>query len=247
MKHYQIGLALALMLYTGIGYTAEKKYTYDGCEMRKSTYDWFKSENGISYDYDIDLYANKFSERSRTYCKIDKDYSSDIVGSYAKNVIQEGNYKGIDYRLHDDGSGSMQGDPYENIFELIVHHEWSFSCNVDKMKDSHFCTVSKGSTKAILGILRTDTGRQSAVVGGGSAYPGSRAIIRVDDNEPIYGDEHAFTEAQTLEVIKQMKTGKKVRVRYYDWPYNSAKEDEFPIYAFTEALELRDWLVENIK
>jgi hypothetical protein len=144
----------------------------------------------------------------------------------------EGVWRGLKYRLYSDRSASFDASPDGLTCE--------FSCRVDQMDDQRSCTLVGGSGRGreapYLLILWGDgwTGPAVSVAHGQQGYPQTEELLRVDQNAAFAIDEDSlFSGQRASSIINQLKRGERVRLRYYDWPYNYSHDSELSLKGFT--------------
>jgi hypothetical protein len=81
-------------------------------------------------------------------------------------------------------------------------------------------------------------GPSVAVAHGEEGYPGTDEMLRVDQNQAYsVNEEMLFRGQQANVILGQMKRGKVVRLRYYDWPYNYAQDSLVDLDGFAAVWE----------
>lgn len=160
--------------------------------------------------------------------------------------IEEGIYKGVKYRIYySDGSGSVQGLP-ANTLDYVgdnIGTNWSIQCKLDKMDDTHWCSLDRGDLR--VGIWKDGTPFVSV---GSSHYPNSMIAVRVDKNKPISASEKTgFTKAQSAEIIEQLKKGSSILTRYQEWPYQRNKDTSIDLFGFPQAWEILQKIYSSVK
>ncbi|WP_162888215.1 hypothetical protein [Sphingomonas mesophila] len=90
------------------------------------------------------------------------------------------------------------------------------------------------------------TGPAVSVSHGESGYPGSEELIRVDRNSAFSIDEDSLFHGQRANaILEQLKRGKIVRLRYYDWPYNGSHDSSVDLQGFPAIWEAVTTLRKN--
>lgn len=107
--------------------------------------------------------------------------------------------------------------------------DWYPVCNKDRFNGSKICTLSKDT---VLVMLRDGS---YAVSVGKQHFPRSKSAIKIDNNATIYGDEGISQSPN--KVIEQLKKGKKVFIRYQEWPYEYNRDSEIDLAGFSEKFE----------
>jgi hypothetical protein len=148
----------------------------------------------------------------------------------------EGEWRDLKYRLHSDHSAYFEAAP--------GGLSWEFSCRIDQMDDQRSCSLIAGSNRGreapYLLVLWGDgwTGPAVSVAHGQQAYPQTEELLRVDRNAAFSIDaDSLFSGQRALAIISQLKRGERVRLRYYDWPYNYSHDSDLPLKGFTAVWE----------
>lgn len=107
--------------------------------------------------------------------------------------------------------------------------DWYPVCNKDRFNGSKICTISKDT------VLVTLKDGSYAVSVGKLHFPRSKSAIKIDNNATIYGYEGISQSPN--KVIEQLKKGKKVFIRYQEWPYEHNRDSEIDLTGFPEKFE----------
>lgn len=178
--------------------------------------------------------------------KCDVSFSYKTLKNNERKRIETGILEGVKYRIHfSDGSGTVQGLPTSTLdYDRDKYGtNWSMSCKLDKMDDTHWCSLDREDLR--VGIWKDGTPFVSV---GNSHYPGSNIVVRVDKNEPITASEKTgFTKTQSLEIIGQLKKGSSVLTRYQKWPYQSNKDKSTELFGFLQVWAILQKLHESVE
>ncbi len=143
----------------------------------------------------------------------------------------EGLWRDLKYRLHSDSSASFEAIPNGLT--------WEFSCRVDQIDDQRSCSLVGGAGRGrevpYLLILWGDgwAGPAVSVAHSEQGYPQTEELLRVDKNAAFSVDEDSlFSGQRALTIINQLKRGQRLRLRYYDWPYNYSRDGDLPLNGF---------------
>ena len=126
---------------------------------------------------------------------------------------------------------------------------WHLLCEADFVDDSRSCRIGFNFESGKPGDFWTNVVRANNVyiqVVGGSAYPGSKMILRVDSNSAHQSKEDTPFVAGP-ELLSELRSGSILRTRWYDWPYNSEQDKEQPLKGYSEALDLATKVLGNKK
>lgn len=98
---------------------------------------------------------------------------------------------------------------------LAEASDWVVTKDVDQMTDKVTCSIS--SDRANVTFYRYGDDRPNVSVA--SAYRDPYLTIRVDDNAAINMGNNAYDRQAALsELLPQLEVGKRIRVRYRDYP-----------------------------
>ncbi|MFH0728777.1 MAG: hypothetical protein V2B19_20885 [Pseudomonadota bacterium] len=171
---------------------------------------------------------------------------NEVSFSSNKGRIEEGIYEGVKYRIfYSDGSGSVQGLPMNTLDYVRDKYgtNWSIQCKLDDMDDTHWCSLDREDMR--VGIWKDGTPFVSI---GSSHYPNSKIAVRVDKNKPISTSEKSgFTNAQSAEIIRQLKKGSTVLTRFQEWPYQIDKDKSIDLYGFPQAWVILQKIHNSVK
>ena len=166
--------------------------------------------------------------------------------------FQYGTKDGILYRLSFDKSvpffGLVAGESTITEEHFAVPNSWLVNCSVDPMDDTKSCFVSRekesnGGLKVAVHLHYLADHWQLCV--GQKLFPGKVVQIRTDDH-PLHEVESkggCFSVAASKEIMNEIETGSRVRVRYTEWPRESAVQLEFAEYGFRVALKMAEWRI----
>ncbi len=167
------------------------------------------------------------------------------------NKIEQGVLNGVHYKLYySDGSGTFAGSKNGEVaapgnFEMGA--DWSVACEKDAMTDKKTCTLNRKH----LYITVNSRGHISIfIVGSDEQYPGTRVTVRIDSHQAIHspsGSNGSFTNSQSMEILRQLKSSSKVTTRFEGWPYGNNEDTSFNLNGFPEAYEYIWWAVKRIE
>jgi hypothetical protein len=70
-------------------------------------------------------------------------------------------------------------------------------------------------------------------------FPGKNAMIRVDNSRPIELPRGCVVGSSAARIVKAILAAKRVRTRWYAWPYDTAVDDDYEINSsLADALEI---------
>lgn len=116
---------------------------------------------------------------------------------------------------------------------------WKLRCKADAMEDTRSCTILFQLTLYKNGDFLTIV-REGGIVSFsvvGNKYPGSLQIIRVDSNESLRADADDFFFGNE-NLLAQIRAGKVIKTRWYDWPNNRKQDMEQTLIGFSKVLDL---------
>ena len=158
--------------------------------------------------------------------------------SLAEEDIKIGSFIG---KLYEDGSGIFGNQEDVADFKDV----WSITVAIDKITDK---TIIRGERDAFnmtkeygkirlktdisLGLNFSDKNSEYICVNGHD-FPDMTAFIRVDKNKPITTNKNGCTKL-TSTLDKQLRSGNKVTLRGYVWPYRGAEDQEFELSGYAE-------------
>jgi hypothetical protein len=202
----------------------------------------YKSGVAIVDEDELIKVNNTLFKNGTIICNVSFDYKT--LKNNKRMRIETGTYDGIKYRIYfSDGSGTIQGLSTNTLDNISDKYEtnWSTRCKRDEMDDKHWCSLGREDLR--IGIWKDGTPFVSI---GSSHYPDSDIAIRVDKNKPITASEKiGFTNAQSLEIIDQLKKGNSVLTRYQEWPYQSNKDTSLELFGFPQAWEILQKIYES--
>lgn len=99
--------------------------------------------------------------------------------------------------------------------------DWTITKKPNPMTDATFCMVTSMSGK--IAFYRNGTDAPKPI--SGSAYSRAGIYLRVDDREAIYIGPHGGG-TENAQLLSQLKTGKRLRVRYDDYPHTANGDTE---------------------
>jgi hypothetical protein len=106
----------------------------------------------------------------------------------------------------------------------VIACDWVVTKTPDPMTDTARCLVSSASGK--VSFYRYGTDRPNVMVA--SAYPNRQGLyVRVDDNKAIQMGDDAYFRSKALDaLLPQIKTGKRLRVVFSDYPQNQTGDTQ---------------------
>lgn len=162
-------------------------------------------------------------------------------------VLREsGSANGVAYTaFYVDGSGSVQGEPEQNIADgaaLSKTNHWSIGCKRDAMNDKVTCHLNRGDFWVFVG----PTGKPAVSVGKNN-FPGRLITVRLGQGEPITtSDKNATFDAKTSQrIVSQLSKESVFKTRYMKWPYDSWIDAEYLSYGFDVAYEYTKWATQQ--
>jgi hypothetical protein len=147
----------------------------------------------------------------------------------------EGSWRGIDYVIWKDLTAVN--------FTTASKISWNLSCRVDQMEDTIGCTLSnarRGDGPYLMLLWGTEWRGVSIAVSslGPDGYPNSRDSLRVDKG-PLHsiGEDDLWSGAAAAQIIRELRTGALLRLRFYDWPHNVSNDAELPLDGMSAVLD----------
>jgi hypothetical protein len=123
---------------------------------------------------------------------------------------------------------------------LVEPSDWSFDCISDKMTDEKYCSIvaRKGRYSYDDKHVTVNVSRKSLFIIG-EIYPNTSAMIRVDKNKAFTSSHYSddVIDFPYPSLINQMKSGKKILVKYTVWPENYGRVFEISLDGFTKLYE----------
>lgn len=215
-----------LILITGAAFAEDNFH----CDHVSYGYSYDKSKESILSD---EIVSGEYPLYKEGVIKCNHNGSTRTAKGNEIIRSESGIFNGALYRIYySDGSGTVQGLP-DN--ELTIHDSlssnWSISCEVDPIEDTHICLLSK---KSIMILLKNSS--EHYVLVGKKHYPGSDTIIRIDKGEPIKATQDGvFSLEDSKKIVKALQEGKTVVTRYMEWPYKRNKDEQWEIFGFNQA------------
>lgn len=198
----------------------------------------------ISKNFKVVLNENKFSvlpisSNSKFHC-----YKSYIPndGNLNISIYESGDYDGVKYRIHYDGSGSIDYSIKNKKIGSYKYEEivskWNSSCKVDSMTDQGYCYIYD-STNTLF-ILKDKGGYYIQV--GKEHFPGKTTSIRINKTTPLstqnkYG---IFDRLVSNKFIEEVKNGDLVVTRFVKWPYESNIDTKIDVSHIVEYMVILD-------
>ena len=147
-----------------------------------------------------------------------------------------GSWRGLDYSIWHDLTSVSFVTPGSKT-------RWTASCEVDKIEDTISCTLlngTEGESPYLMLLWGTEWKGASVAVSslGADDYPGSRDALRVDKG-PVHsiGEDDVFGGAAAAAIIRELRAGTLLRLRFYDWPYNLPHDAEVPLDGMSAVLD----------
>lgn len=135
---------------------------------------------------------------------------------------------GDEYRIYNDGSAGLINPTGEH---------WSIGCKKDAITDEKSCNLYKDK----LFIFYINNNIEICILG--HNFPGRRGAIRIGSNKAITTDYNGCIDGNKH--ITQLYSEKRMTVRYYKWPYDYPKDDNFDINGLQSAMELMKFIYKN--
>jgi hypothetical protein len=151
--------------------------------------------------------------------------------------VEVGSVGEVKYRIsYRTGEGSVKTAD-ENLGWLIL-------CDRDKITDDVSCSVRRGTAPFRIHLIPPVRLLQ---VGGKGRAKGSQIALRVD-NLPAHISFQAFVGKEADAIIRELKSGKSVLVRWTEWPDSSPTDEEVTLGpGLPLALELAAWTGERMR
>lgn len=177
-------------------------------------------------------------------------------------ILNFGDYVG---RIYSDGSGSLgkRFDPSvtmscksfaceydrKNSYDHTSFKDtWSFRIKNDEITDAQIITVERRPYKiskefgemqlksnVYLWLNLSDRNKEMLCVAGHD-FPDMKAMIRVDDNDPIETNEKGCL-LLTKNLDGQMRSGSEVTIRGHHWPYRGAETFKINLGGYIQITE----------
>ena len=165
-----------------------------------------------------------------------KYHTSERVKPSPVSTSYSGIVNGVYYTRYNDGSASFRDSPSITTSDK----GWSVGCDADAMTDKKTCDLTNYGVDLSI-FLEKGKG----VVGMtpfSHDYPGKKWMIRIGNGAPT-SSVKVMRSPLASNLVKKMKEGVPVTVRYYSWPYSSPKDATAKIDGkiLTEAMKYTDW------
>lgn len=167
------------------------------------------------------------------------------------NKVEQGVLNSVHYKFYySDGSGTFSGSKNGELaapgnFEMGA--DWNVACKKDAMTDKKTCTLNRKH----LYITVNSHGHISVFIAGSDEqYPGTPVAVRIDSHRAIHsssGSNGSFTHRQSIEILRQLKSGSKMTTRFEGWPYGNNEDTSFKLYGFREVYKYIRWAVKRIR
>lgn len=120
---------------------------------------------------------------------------------------------------------STDGEPHSDL--------WTLYCEKDSVDDKIGCDIRmpQGSVH----VIYLDSKTPIEVCVSQHDFPGRRGAIRIDRNKSFTTDESGCVPAKAI--ITQLKSGKTVLARRYEWPYDYGQDTTSTLEGMKEALD----------
>lgn len=154
----------------------------------------------------------------------------DVIENTEENRYRAGiTPDGLPYKIQ-FGSGSVGNDSDDNS------PYWSISCHNDPMSDARSCSVHSHREPLRLPFAQTFPTKACIQK---HTFPGRTALMRIDGGTPISTDDRGCVGRA---VIDQLTKGKKLVVRFYEWPDSRASTGFGNLIGLASAIELGRFL-----
>ena len=110
---------------------------------------------------------------------------------------------------------------------------WQAECKINPMDDTQECQITDYDARILVFYGLAKNPAMICVIG--HDFPGRLAAIRVDKNKMLAAEHEGCMSAGSL--IEQMKAGRRVKVQYYEWPYDYPKYGEASLSGFEASLD----------
>lgn len=172
-------------------------------------------------------------------------------GKWTRGLPASGVYEGVVYQVYGDGSGSFRPNEIKCSGTDCWNFSWSVRCDVDSMNDTARCS-GRGAGRSALTIVvyRSATGVVNTAVHldpyAERLTPGSTQYIRIDDGRPLQVEaESSWSGEIGQEIIRGMRSGARIRIRYTEWPNSGYTDEEVDVRGTAVVLDYLHWWVEN--
>ena len=108
--------------------------------------------------------------------------------------------------------------------------QWLVTCETDDFDDTHSCKIQKGG----LAVILLSEGSK-LITFGFDHHPGTSLDVRIDRNKGLSWKENEFPQAVFDEAIRQMRSGKVIKMRYRQWPNYKEYTGSVSLDGFVEA------------
>lgn len=136
----------------------------------------------------------------------------------------------IDDLIRDIGYESNQNSKKSTENKVIEASSlWKINCKRDRFDDTKMCKMTAKNLQVTL------VQGQLGVLVGNRHASNSKSAIKIDSNKTQYGVEGVFSDA--TQIIYQMKKGRTVYTRFYEYNKENNKDDEISLDGFTERFE----------
>ncbi len=114
---------------------------------------------------------------------------------------------------------------------------WSGRCRIDPIDDRNDCSLTLRSGRLIVFI--DDSGAPNNLTVFSHDFPLRGGAIRIDGHKAFRTNFDG--EVRDGNILKQITSGERIAVRYYEWPDDSPKDASSPIGPISDALSLLLW------
>lgn len=109
---------------------------------------------------------------------------------------------------------------------------WTLYCDKDSVDDKINCDIRE--PQGSITVIYRNSQNPLAVCVSQHDFPGRRGAIRIDHNKSFITDEEGCVPAKAI--IGQLKNGKTVLARRYEWPYDYGQDTTSTLEGMKEAL-----------
>jgi hypothetical protein len=188
----------------------------------------------------IERIYQRISPQSTLGCSYypDPDNRLNVLVRYELGAVD-----GVGYKLHyADGSAVIQGNRDVPLAQAGYQDEWKLACRKTPATSAYRCTLSRGDLR----LEKDGAGRTSLTIGD-NHRPGSELLLRVDTNWAVTAPAaDGFSDAQTAQLLHQMRAGEKADTRYHDASLQGASQKPLPLYGFAQALDIMDRILDQL-
>lgn len=160
-------------------------------------------------------------------------------GEMFDGSIRSGTIGAFDYRYTPGRGGAITrvNETSPNAVAL-----WSVPCERDAISDRVSCSLYQ--IGGALFLFYESAGPPS-ICAFGHDFPGRRAAIRVDSTDARTTNTDGCIEGSQA-LYQQLLGGERATIRYYEWPYDVARDAFMSLEGFLEAAEFARYLMGQV-